>query len=136
MKAAKWVLKDNNSGLVTVLCDDLTNAEETLIHSENFFKFSILRHTINSKRIGYKLEYNPRTCSAKKALFNAFLLVYSKKHEVAKPDLDLQVVYYDPVVRLFKYQHKNKKVADFLLIGRWRSMAEDTLEVLEEEDDG
>lgn len=131
MKAAKWLLKDNNEGLVTVLCDDIANAEETLIHSEPFFKFSILRHTINSKRIGYKLEYNPRTCSSKRALFNAFVLVYSKKHEVQKENLDLQVVYFDPVVRLFKYQHKGKQVSDFLLIGRWRSAAEEIMEEVE-----
>jgi hypothetical protein len=128
MKAAKWILKDDNAGLVTVLCDNLDNAEEITMLDEPHARFSILRHTINSKRIGYKFEYAPKAYSSKVALFNTFICRYSKKMKVPKELLGVEVIFYDSVVRLFKYQHQDSKIADYLLVGRWRSPAEDSTE--------
>ena len=74
---------------------------------------------VPKRTVGYLLKYKYNENYPKFSTFNTFGIVYNKKDNVPKKDVELNLINEDKVVRLLAYEHKNKN-KDYWLIGRWR----------------
>lgn len=128
MRVAKWVMRDtivDGGNAAQVLCEEPVNINRTVVNEDEKVVFSVLRHQITGKLIGYELKY-ANDFVTKRNEFN-YSLVFYRKDPVK--NIDVVPFYADSVIRIVKYISPDDNIADYFFVGRWRSQNEALEEV-------